>query len=829
MLQSVPHLMQKFMSKRFFNQASSDSSNLAQEDDRSKDTSDSNRDTSNNDVEPQISRGKPLWFRLTSNGEDRLVERENQRSPSILLQWEFRAKAIAVAIAMLPVLAVGTATYYFGNQVVTEQTTQARREGRTGLVEAELTQQRQLNLLAVLTIGTGATALLAGAIAAIWSDRAIRSARTTATTTARATTEAKTEQTKLYIDAMHQIRAAIAEEDVLKASVAATRQALAADRAIVYSLDENSRGTVIAESVFPEWPKALPKALGASVRDRYFEEVYLEAQTDRVQAIDDVYQAGLIPSHLEFLETYAIRASLVAPLLNANQPVGLLIAHQCFAPRTWQQSEIDLFAQIATQAGFALHNARLVAERHNLQEKLNNRTKWNEFFTDATRRIHTALGEQEILTAAVEEARRFLACDRALVYSLNARSMGVIIAESVTTSYPTGLGKTFEDPCFTARYIEKYQNGRVLAVKNIYEVGMTACYIESLEKLAVKANLVAPIVHQGKLFGLLIAHQCAKPRDWQSVEVEWFTQLATQVGFALDNAQLVQHQIEQAARKTEATIDNWQQERATLRQQMSLLLQQSETAFEAFATALSCQAETATSAIAQMQAIADSARSMVASAQKAELHLQQVTQVVQTGHETVNKTVDSIAAVQETVIDLNVKLQRSDDMAHQLTELVGLINEVVAQANRQAINATIESGRNGDTFQQSVMAIAESVRCLTQQLTQATTEMEPLVAEFETQTEDMSAILERHSVEVTTEMELLTKETRQKLNQLATTSAKIGNLMSGIAATANDQAQTSTTTSQIILDMANLVAQTSAKSAVVAESFTKLESFIQEF
>jgi twitching motility protein PilJ len=174
-----------------------------------------------------------------------------------------------------------------------------------------------------------------------------------------------------------------------------------------------------------------------------------------------------------------------------------------------------------------------------------------------------------------------------------------------------------------------------------------------------------------------------------------------------------------------------------------------------------------------------------------------------------------------------MKLQHLDETARHLSEFINLINEVVAQANRQAINATIESGRNGDAFQQSVVYVAEAVRSLTQQLTKAATEVEPLVAELESQTEDMSAILDRHSVEVATEIEL-TKETRQTLNQLATMSAKIGNLVNSMAATATAQAQTSTTASQTVLDLANLAAQTSAKSEVVVESFTKLEAFIQE-
>jgi len=51
---------------------------------------------------------------------------------------------------------------------------------------------------------------------------------------------------------------------------------------------------------------------------------------------------------------------LVAPILKDNQLLGLLIAHHCSEPRAWQQSEIDLFAQLAIQIGIALEQANLL-------------------------------------------------------------------------------------------------------------------------------------------------------------------------------------------------------------------------------------------------------------------------------------------------------------------------------------------------------------------------------------------------------------------------------------------------------------------------------------
>ena len=85
---------------------------------------------------------------------------------------------------------------------------------------------------------------------------------------------------------------------------------------------------------------------------------------------------------------------------------------------------------------------------------------------------------------------------------------GSVIAESVSPGWTRALNREINDPCFEPTYRAKYLNGSVRAWNNIYESNLTKCYIEQLEELEVKASLVAPIINEGKLFGLLVVHQC---------------------------------------------------------------------------------------------------------------------------------------------------------------------------------------------------------------------------------------------------------------------------------------------------------------------------------
>ena len=89
-----------------------------------------------------------------------------------------------------------------------------------------------------------------------------------------------------------------------------------------------------------------------------------------------------------------------------------------------------------------------------------NRNRNYRSFTNLINQIASKLGQADILNTTVEELRHLLRCDRVVVYSLERDSYGVVIAESVAAGWSKALGQTIDDPCFAARYIEKYRDGR---------------------------------------------------------------------------------------------------------------------------------------------------------------------------------------------------------------------------------------------------------------------------------------------------------------------------------------------------------------------------------
>ncbi|MFQ4140922.1 PAS domain-containing protein [Chlorogloeopsis sp. ULAP02] len=186
-----------------------------------------------------------------------------------------------------------------------------------------------------------------------------------------------------------------------------------------------------------------------------------------------------------------------------------------------------------------------ISDRKRTQEELERQNMRSRLFADVTLKIRQSLQIDEILQTSVTEVQKLLQADRVLIFKMLSDGSGTVVKEEVVPGFPVTLGQNIIDPCFNEGYIEKYRKGRVGTINNTQEDKVEPCYAEFLEKIAVKANLVVPILQHTKLWGLLIAHQCAHPRDWNESETELLLQLANQIGIALAQAKLLEQETRQ--------------------------------------------------------------------------------------------------------------------------------------------------------------------------------------------------------------------------------------------------------------------------------------------
>jgi PAS domain S-box-containing protein len=158
----------------------------------------------------------------------------------------------------------------------------------------------------------------------------------------------------------------------------------------------------------------------------------------------------------------------------------------------------------------------------------------------------------EILQGTIADARSLLNTDRALIYRVLPNQDAFVAVESVGTEWTPILGQLIYDPCFEARWIERYQQGQTTSISDIHNATIDPCHVQLLERLQVQANLVVPILHQSTLWGLLIVHHCRSPRKWKSLEITYLQQVALHLGTAIQQAEL-----RQSYQQLEATLGHY--------------------------------------------------------------------------------------------------------------------------------------------------------------------------------------------------------------------------------------------------------------------------------
>ena len=225
-----------------------------------------------------------------------------------------------------------------------------------------------------------------------------------------------------------------------------------------------------------------------------------------------------------------------------------------------------------------------------------------EIFAEITLKIRQSLQLKEILRTTVTEVQRILQADRVLIYQVLPNGTGKPISEAVLPAYPAILGMEFPEEVFPSEYQQRYAKGRVRAVADVRAptAEIADCLVEFVEQFGVKAKLIVPILHslsvhpprsippQTALWGLLIAHQCGRTREWVDFELELMQKLADQISIALAQGELWEQLEEIVAERTaelQAVNVSLQQE-ITDRQQVEIALRQSEEQLRSITNAL---------------------------------------------------------------------------------------------------------------------------------------------------------------------------------------------------------------------------------------------------
>ena len=388
------------------------------------------------------------------------------------------------------------------------------------------------------------------------------------------------EQQKTLSGVIARIRESLDIENIFKITVTEVRQILKTDRIGVFRFypDLAWEGEFIYEDVATEWDSALATKL----RDHCFSEEFIGLyQQGRIRAIPDIYQVNASDCYIQILERFQVRASIIAPLIKGKDLWGLLCIHQCSSPRQWEASEIEFVQLIAGHLGVALQQADYL-EQVKLQsaelaqaKAREKAAQWQKTIAITIEKIRQSLDLENIFHTTTGELRHLLNADRVAIYRFNPDWSGEFVFESVAEGWISLIDEQFQRPEVSENvsecsandlakppvadtYLQDTEGGsfsrcEVYRVcKDIYNSGFSNCYIKILEIYQARAYAIIAIYHGQKLWGLLAVYQNARIRDWQKDEVYLLTQVGTQLGVALQQAEFIQQMQTQAAEISKA-------------------------------------------------------------------------------------------------------------------------------------------------------------------------------------------------------------------------------------------------------------------------------------
>ncbi len=528
-----------------------------------------------------------------------------------------------------------------------------------------------------------------------------------------------------------------------------------------------------------------------------------------------------------------------------------------------RQDEIGILAQEMNQ---------MVTSLETNEELLRQEAEQSRLFAEIT--SSRLLGEQDLDNAfnqALSGVRQILQAERIVIYRFNSVGGGYISNESVEQGWPSALNSKIKDRSIQEHLLETYRQGRVVATNDVFKAGFHKDHLKLLERLQIKANLVVPLLNQGKLFGLVAAHHCSGTHEWQPSEINCLRQLAGQLGTLLDRFSFLEQQkmaeeqqreakeqLQQRALELLMEVDPVSRGDLTIRasvtedeigtiadsynaaienlrkivtqvqvaaQQVKATTSDNEASVRSLSGEAIRQAEEISAALDRIQAMRASIQAVAASAKQAEAVVKQATEKVEAGDAAMNRTVDGILAMRETAAETAKKVKRLGESSQKISKVVNLIGSFAAQTNLLAMNASIEATRAGEEGQ-GFAVIADEVQSLARQSAQASAEIEKLVAGIQLATNEVVVAMEEGTEQVSVGTKLV-EETRQSLNQIAAASTEIDQLVEAIAQAAVEQSQASQAVTQTITDVAAIADKTSTDATQVSTSFKQMLAVTQ--
>ncbi|MEB3338610.1 MAG: PAS domain S-box protein [Leptolyngbyaceae bacterium] len=276
------------------------------------------------------------------------------------------------------------------------------------------------------------------------------------------------------------------------------------------------------------------------------QEIYTYASPNVINILGYTPDEILGKHRCDFMQPMAaVRfSSLFSAIAATRQPFALLentILHKQGCEVVLETSGIPCFGVDGKFQGYRGMD-RDVTERKQVEAELERQSLRSRSVAEIVLKIRQSLQLEKILQTTVTEVRELLQVERVLIFRVWPTGVGKVLTESVAPAYDSVIAHNIVDDCLATEHLHKYGQGHVYGIPDVESDLVDNCMAEYLRQFEVKAKLVVPILLNEDLWGLLIAHQCSRPRQWADFEIEVLQQLSNHVSIALAQAQLLEAQ-----------------------------------------------------------------------------------------------------------------------------------------------------------------------------------------------------------------------------------------------------------------------------------------------
>ncbi|MBD2652362.1 MULTISPECIES: PAS domain S-box protein [Synechocystis] len=186
------------------------------------------------------------------------------------------------------------------------------------------------------------------------------------------------------------------------------------------------------------------------------------------------------------------------------------------------------------------------------EKALRNQAQQEKLLSSISQRIRQSLKLETILRTTVTEVRRTIHADRVLIYHIQEDGLGITIAESVVNGQPSVMQMDLSPASFPEECYQRYLNGYIYASHDQLPECASNCAVQCFTVAESQSRMVAPIVFDHSLWGLLIVHQCSTTRTWQTAEIQLMQSLGNQLAIAIQQSLLYERLQEELSERQRA-------------------------------------------------------------------------------------------------------------------------------------------------------------------------------------------------------------------------------------------------------------------------------------